>query len=177
MDFARATCAYSSTVRHCAGMQNTQRLKLIAAAIAAAAYFATERAQPAPVTELCLSTLSEIQRLAPQTETACMLRAVESGMALSFTTSAPLLEDPIKGKAYISFLFGSLGKSLNNTPMALPVDTIQIVNPALLRSGQAFQIQVKDLKALQRQASKGSASVSSFYEGLILHGRLVRTEN
>jgi hypothetical protein len=159
------------------GMENTQRIKLIAAALAAAAFIATDKAKAAPLAELCWATLSEIRLLMPRNETACMLRVGQKGLALSFTTSSPLFEDPVHGKAYMAYLFGSLGKSLNKSGGELALESVQVTNPALLRSGQAFHVQADELKSLQREASNGKSSVSGFYDDLLLRGRLVRTEN
>lgn len=157
-------------------MEDTQRIKLIAAALAAAAFFATDKAKAAPLSELCWVTLSEVRLLVPTSDTACMIKVGQTGLALSLTTSYPLFEDPVHGKAYMAYLFGSLGRSLNKSG-ASTLESVQITNPALLRSGQAFHVQADELKRLQREASNGKSSVSAFYDGLLLRGRLVSTEN
>jgi hypothetical protein len=162
---------------HAHGMENTQRLKLIAATLAAATLLASERAEPAPVSDLCMSTLAALRQLLPSTDTACMLRVGQQGLALSFNTSAPLFEDPIHGKTYMAYLFGSVGSLLNKSRDPGVLGSIEITNPALIRKGQKFHVQAADVKNLQRQAVSGEASMSAFYEGLIMRGRLVSAED
>jgi hypothetical protein len=154
-------------------MQNTHRIKLIAAALAAATLIATEKAKAAPLSDLCWATLSEIRQLVPKADTGCMLRVGQKGLALSLTTNAALFEDPVHGKAYMAYLFGSIGRSLNTSAGAPYLESVEITNPTLLRAGQKFHLLASDVKNLQREASGGQSSMSAFYNSLILRGRLV----
>jgi hypothetical protein len=154
-------------------MENSQRIKLIAAAFAAATLIASEKAKAAPLSELCWATLSEIRQLVPTADTGCMLRVGQKGLALSLTTNASLFEDPVQGRIYMAYLFGSIGRSLNAGPGSRYLESVEITNPTLLRAGQKFHLQASDVKSLQQEASNGKSSVSDFYDSLILRGRLI----
>lgn len=129
-------------------------------------------AAPSP-RNACLAALAELRELAPGVSTACMLRLAKKGVALSFTTNSPLLADPDAGKAYMLYLFGSVGKFLNRNGNE-GIESVEVANPALVETGGRLVISASELKNLQKQAASGNSSLSGFYDDLIYRVRLVR---
>lgn len=127
----------------------------------------------APPKDACLAALAELRELAPGVNTACMLRLASKGVALSFTTNSPLLADPDAGRAYMLYLFGSVGKFLNRNAQE-GIESVEVANPALVETGGRLMISASELKSLQKQAVSGNSSLSGFYDALIYRVRLVR---